>query len=32
MLEVNAKAGETFFVAGQTYKGGILVIAIKVNP
>lgn len=32
MLEVNAKAGETFFVAGQSYKGGILVIAIKVNP
>lgn len=32
MLEVNAKAGETFFVAGQTYKGGILVIAIKINP
>jgi hypothetical protein len=32
MLEVNAKAGETFFVAGQTHKGGILVIAIKVNP
>lgn len=32
MLEVNAKAGETFFVAGQNYKGGILVIAIKVNP
>ncbi len=32
MLEVNAKAGETFFVAGQTYKGGILVIGIKVNP
>ncbi len=32
MLEVNAKAGETFFVAGQQYKGGILVIAIKVNP
>jgi hypothetical protein len=32
LLEVNAKAGETFFVAGQTYKGGILVIAIKVNP
>lgn len=32
LLEVNAKAGETFFVAGQNYKGGILVIGIKVNP
>lgn len=32
LLEVNAKAGETFFVAGQTYKGGSLVIGIKVNP
>jgi hypothetical protein len=32
MLEVNAKAGETFFVAGQNHKGGILVIAIKVSP
>ena len=32
LLEVNAKAGETFFVAGQTHKGGILVIGIKVMP
>ncbi|UQA63693.1 hypothetical protein E8A73_018150 [Polyangium aurulentum] len=32
LLEVNAKAGETFFVAGQSHKGGILVIGIKVNP
>ncbi len=32
LLEVNARAGETFFVAGQNYKGGILVIGIKVNP
>jgi hypothetical protein len=32
LLEVNAKAGETFFVAGQNHKGGILVIGIKVNP
>jgi len=32
LLEVNAKAGETFFVAGQSYKGGVLVIGIKVNP
>ena len=32
LLEVNAKPGELFFVAGQTYKGGTLVIGIKVNP
>jgi hypothetical protein len=32
LLEVNAKAGETFFVAGQNYKGGVLVIGIKINP
>jgi hypothetical protein len=32
LLEVNAKAGETFFVAGQTHKGGILVIGIKIAP
>jgi hypothetical protein len=32
LLEVNAKAGEYFFVAGQQYKGGMLVIGIKVNP
>lgn len=32
LLEVNAKAGENFFVAGQKYKGGTLVIGIKVNP
>jgi hypothetical protein len=32
LLEVNAKAGEWFFVAGQTYKSGILVIGIKVLP
>jgi len=32
LLEVNAKAGETLFVAGQSYKGGILVIGIKVLP
>jgi hypothetical protein len=32
LLEVNAKPGEPFFVAGQTYKGGTLVIGIKVNP
>jgi hypothetical protein len=32
LLEVNARAGETFFVAGQSHKGGILVIGIKVVP
>jgi hypothetical protein len=32
LLNVNAPPGETFFVAGQTYKGGILVIGIKVAP
>ena len=32
LLEVNAKAGETFFVAGQDYKGGMLVIGIKLTP
>lgn len=32
LLDVNAKAGEWFFVAGQTYKGGILVIGLKVLP
>ena len=31
-VEVNANAGEWFFVAGQDYKGGSLVVAIKVNP
>ena len=29
-LEVSAKKGEIFFVAGQTYKGGILVIGIRI--
>lgn len=32
LLEVNAKAGENFFVAGQKHKGGILVIGFKVVP
>jgi hypothetical protein len=32
LLEVSAKAGEPFFVAGQNYKGGTLVIGIRVNP
>lgn len=32
ILQVHAKPGETFFVAGQNYKGGVLVIGIKVAP
>lgn len=32
LLEVNAQAGENFFVAGQKHKGGILVIGFKVVP
>lgn len=32
LLEVNAKAGETFFVAGQNHKGGVLVVGIKIAP
>jgi len=32
LLEVNAKAGENFFVAGQKHKGGVLVIGFKVVP
>jgi hypothetical protein len=32
LLEVNAKAGEIFFVAGQSYKGGILVLGIRPVP
>ena len=32
LLEVNATAGENFFVAGQKHKGGILVIGFKVVP
>ncbi|APR85207.1 Hypothetical protein A7982_10556 [Minicystis rosea] len=31
-VEVSAKAGEWFFVAGQDYKGGSLVIGIKISP
>jgi hypothetical protein len=30
LLEVTTPAGEPFFVAGQTYKGGMLVIGITV--
>lgn len=32
LLAVSAKANEWFFVAGQTYKGGMLAIGIKVLP
>lgn len=32
LLEVNAKSGDNFFVAGQKHKGGILVIGFKVAP
>lgn len=32
LLEVNAKAGEWFFVAGQSYKGGMLAFGLKVLP
>jgi hypothetical protein len=31
LVEVTAKSGELFFVAGQSYEGGILVIGIKVG-
>jgi len=31
LLEVTAKSGETFFVAGQSYRGGILVVGIRVG-
>ncbi len=31
-LDVNAKPGEIFFVAGQAYKKGILVLGIRVLP
>jgi hypothetical protein len=32
LLEWTAKPNETFFVAGQSYSGGILVIGITVKP
>ncbi|KYF65455.1 hypothetical protein [Sorangium cellulosum] len=32
LLEVNAKAGENFFVAGQQHLGGVLVLGVKVAP
>ncbi len=31
LLEVTAHRGEIFFVAGQSYKGGILVVGIKIG-
>ena len=31
LLEVTAKSGEPFFVAGQSYRGGILVVGIQVG-
>ena len=31
-LVVNGRKGERFFLAGQTYKGGILVIGVKLLP
>ncbi len=31
LLEVKAKAGEPFFVAGQQYEGGTLVIGVRVG-
>jgi hypothetical protein len=31
LLEVNARAGEWFWVGGQDYKGGALFIAIRIN-
>jgi hypothetical protein len=32
LLEVNARAGEWFWVGGQEYKGGALFIGIRINP
>ena len=32
LLEVKAASNETFFVAGQVYKGGSLVLAITMRP
>ena len=32
LLEVTAAANETFFVAGQSYDGGILVLGFTVHP
>ncbi len=32
LLEVNAAANEPFFVAGQSYQGGTLVLGITIKP
>jgi hypothetical protein len=32
VLQVNAKPGEIFFVAGQKYKKGVLVLGIRIHP
>lgn len=32
LLEVNAKPGDIFFVAGQKHEGGVLVIGINILP
>jgi hypothetical protein len=32
LLEVNASANEPFFVAGQSYQGGTLVLGITIRP
>ncbi len=32
LLQVVASAGDPFFVAGQTYKGGTLVVGVTVDP
>ena len=32
LLEVTTPAGEPFFVAGQSYQGGMLVVGIKILP
>ncbi|MDH3199646.1 MAG: hypothetical protein OEM15_02015 [Myxococcales bacterium] len=32
LLQVVASAGDPFFVAGQTYKGGTLVVGVTVEP
>ena len=32
LLQVVASAGDPFFVAGQTYQGGTLVVGVIVDP
>ena len=31
-MKVNARSGDIFFIAGQKYKGGIMVLGIRVKP